>query len=60
MDKYELINLINTKINELKYDEDIKILHHTLLEGNKLSKSDSKIHVGLVNIPCGGFGDIVN
>jgi len=60
MDKYELINLIKTKTKELKYDEDIKILHHTLLEGKKLSKSDSKIHVGLANIPCGGFGDIVN
>ena len=60
MDKSELIKIIETKINELKYDEDIKILHHTLCEGHKLSKSDSNIHVGLVNIPCGGFGDVVN
>ena len=60
MDKSELIKIINTKINKLKYDEDIKILHHTLCEGTKLSKSDSNIHVGLVNIPCGGFGDVVN
>lgn len=60
MDKSELVNLIKDKINELKYDEDIKILHHTLFEDYKLSKNDSKIHVGLINIPCGGFGDVVN
>ena len=41
MDKSELIKIINTKINELTYDEDIKILHHTLFEGLKRSKNES-------------------
>ena len=48
------------RINDLKYDEDIKVLHHTLFEGDKISKKESNVSVALINIPCGGFGDIVN
>jgi hypothetical protein len=60
MKQEELISHINQKINDLKYDEDIKILHHTLFQGLKITNKDSKISVALINIPCGGFGDVVN
>lgn len=56
----QIIKLINHKINNLEYDEDIKILHYTLFEGIKIDKKDSNLKVALINIPCGGFGDIVN
>ena len=46
--------------NKVLSDEDIKILHHTLFEGSKITAKDSKISVALINIPCGGFGDVVN
>ena len=48
------------RINELQYDEDIKILHYTFFESHKITKKDYNISVALINIPCGGFGDIVN
>jgi len=56
----DLYQHIIKKINELKYDEDIKVLHHTLFESHKITKKESNISVALINIPCGGFGDIVN
>lgn len=56
----QLFQHITDKINDLKYDEDIKVLHHTLFEGDKISKKESGVSVALINIPCGGFGDIVN
>uniref|UniRef100_A0A6C0BS30 Glycosyltransferase n=1 Tax=viral metagenome TaxID=1070528 RepID=A0A6C0BS30_9ZZZZ len=55
-----LLKLVNKKADELEYDEDIKILHYSLFEGLKIEKKDSKLSVALINIPCGGFGDIVN
>ena len=57
---HKLYNHILEKINELEYDEDIKILHHTLFESQQITNKDSNISVALINIPCGGFGDIVN
>jgi len=60
MENKGLISHINGKINDLEYDEDIKVLHHGLFEGLKLTNKDSKISVALINIPCGGFGDVVN
>ena len=32
----------------------------TLFEGKKITQKESKVSVGLINVPCGGFGDIVN
>ena len=44
----------------MRYDNDIKILHHSLFEGKRITKKESNVKVGLINVPCGGFGDIVN
>jgi len=56
----QLVQHIIDRISDLKYDEDIKVLHHTLFENNRISKKESNVSVALINIPCGGFGDIVN
>lgn len=56
----QILKLINHKIQSLEYDEDIKILHHTLFEGIKIDKKDSNLKVGLINVACNGFGDIIN
>jgi len=55
-----LYNKLLTHMESLEYDDDIKTFHYTLLEGIKLVPKDSKVRVALINIPCGGFGDIVN
>ena len=60
MDNDRLVSYINKKVDELQYDNDIQTLHHTLFEGHKLKPSESNISVLLVNIPCNGFGDIIN
>ena len=59
MDKKLYLSLIQ-HIKNLKHDKDIKMFHHTLFEGSKLLPKDSNVKVGLINIPCAGFGDIIN
>lgn len=56
----QMIKHIYKSINDLRYDNDIKILHHSLFEGKRITKKESNVKVGLINVPCGGFGDIVN
>ena len=56
----QMIKHIYHSIHNLKYDNDIKILHHTLFEGKRITKRETNVKVGLINVPCGGFGDIVN
>ena len=54
-----IISMIR-KIKLLKHDKDMKTFHYSFFEGIKLMSKESKIRVALINIPCGGFGDIVN
>ena len=56
----KLYNFILQHIQSLKYDKDIKTFHYSFLEGVKLLPKDSKVKVGLINVPCAGFGDIIN
>ena len=37
MNNQKIVELINRKINSLKYDEDIKTIHYHLFEGFKLN-----------------------
>ena len=59
MDKKKLVLDLINHIQQLKYKE-MKTFHYSFYEGKKLLPKESKIKVGLINIPCGGFGDIVN
>ena len=40
---HKLYNHILEKINGLEYDEDIKILHHTLFESQQITNKDSNL-----------------
>jgi len=50
------------KLKNSKYYEDTTYipLYHLEEQKLKLQPKQSKVHVGLINIPCSGFGDIVN
>jgi len=50
----EIIKLVKSK----KYYEDLYEIPWTLEEGKQLNKKD-KIRIALINVPCGGFGDII-
>ena len=56
----KMIQHIINHVNNLKYDDDIDIFHHTLFEGHKIEKKHSNVKVGLINVACNGFGDIIN
>ena len=55
----KLFNSLVQTIQNLEYDEDIKTFHYTFFEKTKILPKDTKVNVGLINVPCGGFGDIV-
>jgi len=64
MNKYE-DKLFNKLYNNLKkniyYEDAPYIPIYTIEELKfKIEHKHSKVHVGLINIPCSGFGDIVN
>ena len=50
----DLLQLITSK----NYYEDLYEIPWSLEEGKKLVKK-SKVRIGLINVPCGGFGDII-
>jgi len=58
-DEKKLYNSFIQHIQNLKYDEDIKTFHYTFCEKVKLLPKETNIKIALINIPCGGFGDIV-
>ena len=52
--------LIKDCIKKAKYFEDLYDVPWKLQEKNSLKKEDTKgLRIGLFNIPCGGFGDII-
>ena len=55
----DIIRLVKTK----KYYEDLYEIPWKVLEGNSMNKDASstqnKLRVALINVPCGGFGDII-
>ena len=54
--KTEIIELIK----EAKYFEDLFDIPWKLQKKNSLKKADTKgLRIGLFNIPCGGFGDVI-
>ena len=53
MDK-EINRLVKTK----KYYEDLYEIPWSLMEGTRMANS-KKLRIGLINVPCGGFGDII-
>ena len=50
----EMINLVQSK----KYYEELYDIPWELKEGIKLTKG-KKLRIALINVPCGGFGDII-
>ena len=50
----EIIKLVQSK----KYYEELYDIPWQLQEGNKLS-GQKKFRIALINVPCGGFGDII-
>jgi len=58
MDK-ENIKFIKHLANESKYYEDLYDIIWKMNDQKEFKKDFSKITVGLFNIPCGGFGDII-
>ena len=54
----KLYNKLKKTIQNLEYDEDIKTFHHTFCETMKDIQPKQNIKIGLINIPCKGFGDI--
>ena len=50
----DIIKLVKSK----KYYEDLYEIPWSLEEGNPLTKK-GKLRIALVNVPCGGFGDII-
>ena len=50
----DIIQLVKSK----KYYEDLYEIPWSLEEGNPVSKQ-TKLRIALINIPCGGFGDII-
>ncbi len=50
----KLINLIKSK----KYYEELYDIPREILEETKL-RNKKKLRIGLINVPCGGFGDII-
>ena len=50
----DIIQLVKSK----KYYEDLYEIPWTLEEGKSISKH-KKLRIALINIPCGGFGDII-
>lgn len=52
--------LIKDCIQKVKYFEDLYDVPWKLQEKNSLKKTDTKgLRIGLFNIPCGGFGDVI-
>lgn len=51
-----------SKLKSSKYYEDTTYipLYHLEEQKIKIKPKQSKVHIGLINIPCSGFGDIVN
>ena len=58
----KVYNDLQKKLLKCKYYEDTTYISLHYLEDQKikLKSQQSKLHVGLINIPCSGFGDIVN
>ena len=58
----KIYNDLQIKLLQCKYYEDTKYIPLYYLEDQKMkiNSNQSKLHVGLINIPCSGFGDIVN
>ena len=52
--------LCNYLLYKLYHPKNIKYLHYDLFQNIKLDKKDSNIKVGLINVACKGFGDIIN
>jgi len=52
--------LANFILYKLYHSKNIKYLHYDLFSEIKLNENDSNIKVGLINIACAGFGDIIN
>ena len=55
----DIIRLVKTK----KYYEDLYEIPWKVLEEDSMNKSppskQNKLRVALINIPCGGFGDVI-
>ena len=58
----KVYNDLQKKLLKCKYYEDTTYISLYYLEDQKIKikPQQSKLHVGLINIPCSGFGDIVN
>ena len=57
-----LYNKLYDNLKNNKYYEDVTYIPLYTIEELKLKfiNKYSKIHIGLINIPCSGFGDIIN
>lgn len=64
MNKEDLLiyNSLYKNLKENKYYEDTPYIPIYVIEELKLKfvNKYSKIHIGLINIPCNGFGDLIN
>ena len=59
MDEKELYSFLKKKIRENGYYEELDYEPLDYFDNKRLMKVP-KLHIGLINIPCEGFGDIVN
>ena len=52
--------LCNYLLYKLHHSKNIKYLHYDLFSKIRLSQKDSNVKIGLINVACAGFGDIIN